>query len=157
MSREIKFRAWFLDRWDSYDKETHQNIGKWKMAEVSTLHVKKNSVRLLLKHNGANDSRNVNIGPNCFIDQFTGLKTKHGVDIYEGDILGVTDERTQKKHWELEVVFGEIDFIRDAYTNCIGFYAAEIGTGHKQGIKNLLTYERCEVIGNVHQNPELLK
>ena len=91
------------------------------------------------------------------IMQFTGLKDKNGKEIYEGDILGIWDDRTIKKIWKIIVRFGEVDFHRDAYTNCIGFFGTELNSSMPQGLKHCLSYKRCEIIGNIYSNPELLK
>ena len=64
------------------------------------------------------------------LEQFTGLLDKNGKEIYEGDI--VEKMIAGKKQRQL------VEWV-DA-----GFH----------GLKNILD---CEVIGNLHENPELLK
>ena len=74
--------------------------------------------------------------------QFTGLHDKNGKDIYEGDILkykfsvlGGMDE----------VIFTDGMFrLKDDYIPEAGF----------RTVSNVENY--CEVIGNIHDNPELL-
>lgn len=74
------------------------------------------------------------------IGQFTGLYDKNGREIYDGDIL--------KGNWD--TIFQV--FYDDCY---LGFRAKEKG-----GSENCIDYYglNCiEIIGNIHDNPELLK
>lgn len=64
------------------------------------------------------------------IMQYTGLKDKNGKEIYEGDLLKVNDVNTV-----MEVKW---------YDDSAGFNLA------------YLNKNTCEVIGNIHENPELI-
>lgn len=70
------------------------------------------------------------------LEQFTGLKDVNGKDIYEGDI--VKNERNESHI---------VSFILHAGCFAIGdYYFKSIGAG-----------KILEIIGNVHENPELLE
>ena len=70
------------------------------------------------------------------IGQYTGLTDKNGKKIFEGDI----------------VAFGE-------YRYTVEWKQDRIGYGYTETADRMLECdgEHCEVIGNIHDNPELLK
>lgn len=81
------------------------------------------------KHNNGND----------ILMQFTGLKDKNGKEIYEGDILK-TD-----------------DYIGITSYGYAEFFISEIKTKNYIDIYDMIEEQNGEVIGNIYQNPELLK
>jgi len=105
-----------------------------------------NNPTLLRDCLSASDSTRVDIM------QFTGLKDKHGKEIYEGDILkheiiyksdfGHPDKDVSNYY---EVVFG-VNIL-----NIAGFYWK-----HKTRLLHGSPHD-FEIIGNIHENPELLK
>ena len=89
------------------------------------------------------------------VGQFTGLTDKNGVKIFEGDIV---KEYKSKDKVKGVVKFGEYQSGINKYADDLGFYVEwttenfliqELGYWCR---KNML-----EVIGNVHDNPELLE
>ena len=96
------------------------------------------------------------------VGQFTGLTDKNGKKIFEGDIVryGKGIYEWNKKDWEFEV--GIIDFkdgafiINDIYSNDgyneLSCLYHEINYSGEYDSGTLL-----EVIGNIHDNPELLE
>jgi len=104
---------------------------------------------------------------NYQIMQFTGLTDKLGKEIYEGDIIkysypigyslceikfGIYDNGESYEDYEggNGWYFEEHKFYYGRKTRGVNIYSLE--TGHYP----LNTYE-CEVIGNIYNNPELLK
>lgn len=80
------------------------------------------------------------------IMQFTGLKDKNGKEIYEGDII--KDEHEAVYNWEPHIFIGAVEWSASEMT-----YKA---TNKSGDYIYLSEAEVCEVIGNIHENPELL-
>lgn len=134
MTREIKFRAW--------DKKTKSIISE--VFEIG-LGSRNNPETWLV-----GDDRQTN---NFELMQFTGLKDKKGKEIYEGDLI------KKDHHQEIfEVIFclkghfaGSFCLKNRETGNLTGFSQESIWMP-SDAPKNF-----DEVIGNIYENPELLK
>jgi uncharacterized phage protein (TIGR01671 family) len=134
--REIEFRG--KDR----------NTGEWRYGSLyHALFVKTNRVLYKIMPS-VDDGEHYHVDPKT-VGQYTGLKDKNGVKIFEGDIVA----------WKQ---YDETDFITVksvvTYTPT-SFHLC--GTGESGNPDYPMCYPKnkrvFEVIGNIHDNPELLE
>lgn len=116
MSREIKFREWFT-RDETYVKPTaiqnmiHQNVSKFSL---STLYNE------------------------CMFEEFTGIKDKNGVEIYENDIVKVVSQ-----YWGQLGNKYKVEFVNGSFF---------VGANLLYAIRGSIL-----VVGNTNQNMDLLE
>ena len=130
MNREIKFRAW--------------DISKKMMGEVNWLCPRSDGIFKCRGWFGDEDRELIESQFN--IMQYTGLKDKNGVEIYEGDIVRSGKEYNYYTGLNSEIYGGRLYEIKN---NGWRFYI-EPHSLYDIDFKDL------EVIGNIYENPKLI-
>ena len=126
--REIKFRAW-----DRFAKE---------MVFAKTIDFGTNGAECIVDSDGINGD----VGGEWDLEQYTGLHDKNGKEIYEGEIV--------KLHVVILSPDDKVGFIeyRPEFGYCINF-GKSIARQEYWAANDKHT---IEVIGNIHENKELL-
>lgn len=132
--REIKFRG----------KCVHDSkyAGEWVTGGyvAPEADAKKQDEGLIICYFGGNDTFTCHVIPET-VGQFTGLCDKNGKEIYEGDIVKYTNG-TKK--------------VNAAWVDNSRIFAVEYDEG-SFGVASLFHVSNSlEVIGNIHDNPELM-
>lgn len=129
MNDRFKFRVWV--------KTANSYISEKDDADI--LHLEENGKITVGLYNGDEEDILYLKEEDLIIEQCTGLKDKNGRLIYEGDIVF---------HRDKNVEIGKVEWDKG------GFWVV----CNKWVIPwNFFTPSRWEVVGNIHENPELLE
>lgn len=80
--------------------------------------------------------------------QYTGLKDKHGKEIYEGDILNGFDFGARQLKGGASYMLGKVTF-------WAGMWALEPLVKYEPNADLYDAFHYCEIVGNEFENPEL--
>lgn len=142
MQRIIKFRAWSISRKEMLWVE---NLYWFYGTQIYNGEV---SVVTCCKIDGTEIQRDI-FGGDSILMQFTGRKDKNGEEIYEGDVVRAT-MRGGNPHFITKI--GVIEFGDYLKTLVVHLEDEDIDDSEPVG-----RFYEIEVIGNIYENPELLK
>ena len=136
MKREIKFRAW----------DTKKNK-MWSAEEMGRDELTINPDGRGFVNVSSVDPRLSQYPQHLIPLQFTGLRAEHGQgkEVYRSDIVRITMACG-------DVVIGEVTWDEDNFG-----WAVDIGPGFWDFGNIVMCHHLVEVIGNIHDNPGLLK
>ena len=127
--RELKFRAWANDHWVDWIP-TCKTLGAYNASIIDT------------------DGYTSEEDNPVIVEQYTGLTDKNGKEIYEGDILGGIFECCYIGWCDITKSFELFNCYEHYCMACDGdILWCELSDSDID----------LEVIGNVHENPELLR
>lgn len=141
MSRTIKFRAWVNDHWVDWIP-TCKTLGAYNASIIDT------------------DGYTFEEDNPFIVEQYTGLKDRNGKEIYEGDVVKAKIDGV----WETSpscISFGKATWSLICYWDekRYAFMWHIIGSkNYPDRVYDFYDYHisDIEVMGNIHENPELI-
>jgi len=122
-----------IPKFRAWDKNTND------MVDVKTIDLEKDgSIGCIVDYNGIN----LDVSE-CVLMQSTGVKDKNGVEIFEGDVLYYIP-------FESHINDSIVTFEKGS------FFKKKLRNGKLTSVR-FIDSEEYAVIGNIHENPELLE
>lgn len=129
--RELKFRAW--------NRQDNEYItgNRIRVDGDGLLYIDRITVKTAFVHHTRKN-------PWFIVEQYTGLKDKNGTEIYEGDIIRAP-EYIGRIFYDEEYAYFKLKTSRSDHCFIALMQQLEI------------EMDDLEVVGNIHENPELLE
>lgn len=136
--REIKFRAW-----SKLDNKYYYRVLVGNTSEDEDQYVCSNIY---------DGDEWVEFDKRCgVIEQYTGLKDKNGAEIYEGDIVEV-----MHNDW-IKPTFHAVRWCGDSLYPTFNLVPELDTTSNSLSLVLQSDFIEIEIVGNIHENPELLE
>ncbi|CAF1772701.1 hypothetical protein NRS6084_03906 [Bacillus subtilis] len=136
--REIKFRAWNKEKSIMVYEDEDNSSAYWDGVCLSDIEM----INARLKYSST-----------YIWMQYTGLKDRNGREIYEGDILQISNK--ENKDYHMEVLWTGQGFGYTIIRNETKRSGYIVGHHSERGLN--FYNGASEVIGNIYEDPELLE
>ncbi|MEI3390174.1 MAG: YopX family protein [Clostridia bacterium] len=147
--RDIKFRVWDKE----YEKMTYFNDEDYEYKPPFVFRLD----QVLKKDSNYDDYEDFeynDVTDSVEVMQYTGLKDKNGKEIYEGDIIEFSYDMFVG-NFDTFVAKGKVVFKEGAFY--VEIFENERTTKDEAYLLYSINLDTIEVIGNIHDNPELLE
>ena len=151
--REIKFKVWD-NGWDCYLKDNYAILPDGRIIFITRTHQNYDYVDIVgyPEHSLSDNDRFI-------VLEYTGFKDKNNKEIYDGDIILSSKGNKWKIEWESDIKMSpawraiSIGETKDA-KRYYGVFSHGVSSCK---YLNQMGFKKAEVIGNIYENPDLIK